>query len=346
MGGSGGTAAVSRAIAAAVFALLCFAANSLLCRMALRQPHIDPASFTSIRLAAGAATLWLIGRTRARRSGTGGSWPSALALIAYAIAFSFAYLGLTAGTGALLLFGAVQVVMIATGFFAGERIVAGIVVGWLLAVAGLVLLLLPGVAAPPPVDALCMLIAGAAWGVYSLRGRGSTDALGDTAGNFVRAVPVALLISALLWARRTADPAGLILAALSGSITSGLGYAAWYTALPRLGAIAAANAQLSVPVIAALAGVALFGEPITLRLAVSTVLVLGGRRSRCTATSRCARPGHSRAAPEARVARPMRRRQARSDRARRAAQRQRRPMRGWLAAAHIEPPAAWQDLHE
>lgn len=276
MGGSGGTAAVSRAIAAAVFALLCFAANSLLCRMALRQPHIDPASFTSIRLAAGAATLWLIGRARARRSGTGGSWPSALALIAYAIAFSFAYLGLTAGTGALLLFGAVQVVMIATGFFAGERVVAGIVVGWVLAVAGLVLLLLPGVAAPPPMDALCMLIAGAAWGVYSLRGRGSTNALGDTAGNFVRAVPVALLISALLWARRTADPAGLILAALSGSITSGLGYAAWYTALPRLGAIAAANAQLSVPVIAALAGVALFGEPITLRLAVSTVLVLGG----------------------------------------------------------------------
>ena len=266
---------MSRTIAAALFALLCFAANSVLCRMALRQPHIDPASFTSIRLAAGAATLWLLGRARARRSGTG-SWRSALALIAYAIAFSFAYLGLTAGTGALLLFGAVQVVMIAAGFFAGERIVAGIVVGWLLAVAGLVLLLLPGITAPPPADALCMLVAGGAWGVYSLRGRGSTDALGDTAGNFVRAVPAALLISALLWARRAADTQGVILAALSGSIASGLGYAAWYTALPRLGAIAAANAQLAVPVIAALAGVALFAEPITLRLVVATVLVLGG----------------------------------------------------------------------
>lgn len=266
---------MSRTIAAALFALLCFAANSVLCRMALRQPHIDPASFTSIRLAAGAATLWLLGRARARRSGTG-SWRSALALIAYAIAFSFAYLGLTAGTGALLLFGAVQVVMIAAGFFAGERIVAGIVMGWLLAVAGLVLLLLPGITAPPPADALCMLVAGGAWGVYSLRGRGSTDALGDTAGNFVRAVPAALLISALLWARRAADTQGVILAALSGSIASGLGYAAWYTALPRLGAIAAANAQLAVPVIAALAGVALFAEPITLRLVVATVLVLGG----------------------------------------------------------------------
>jgi drug/metabolite transporter (DMT)-like permease len=266
---------VSRTIAAALFALLCFAANSVLCRMALRQPHIDPASFTSIRLLAGAATLWLLGRARPRRGGTG-SWRSALALLAYAITFSFAYLGLTAGTGALLLFGAVQVVMIAAGFFAGERIAAGIVVGWLLAVAGLTLLLLPGISAPPPVDALCMLVAGAAWGVYSLRGRGSMDALGDTAGNFLRAVPAALLISVLLWARRTADTQGVILAALSGSIASGLGYAAWYTALPRLGAIAAANAQLAVPVIAALAGVVLFGEPITLRLTVSTVLVLGG----------------------------------------------------------------------
>jgi drug/metabolite transporter (DMT)-like permease len=267
---------VSRAIAAALFALLCFAANSVLCRMALRQPHIDPASFTSIRLVAGAVTLWLLGRTRAQRSSRAGSWRSALALVGYAITFSFAYLGLTAGTGALLLFGAVQVVMIAVGFFAGERIVAATAVGWVLAVAGLVLLLLPGISAPPPVDALFMLVAGVAWGIYSLRGRGSTDALGDTAGNFLRAVPAALLISALFWSRRAADTEGVILAALSGSIASGLGYAAWYTALPRLGAIAAANAQLAVPVIAALAGVLLFGEPITLRLVASTVLVLGG----------------------------------------------------------------------
>ncbi len=245
--------------------------------MALRQPHIDPASFTSIRLVAGAATLWVL--VRASRRGTvsgSGTWASAAALLAYAIAFSFAYLGLTAGTGALLLFGAVQVVMLAAGFSAGERVEGTVVVGWLLAVTGLILLLIPGVTAPHMLDAACMLTAGIAWAIYSLRGRQSGDALGDTAGNFVRSAPGALLISVLLHAQRTADPQGIVLAALSGSVASGLGYAAWYTALPRLGAIAGANAQLSVPVIAALAGVVLFNEPLTTRLVVSSVLVLGG----------------------------------------------------------------------
>jgi drug/metabolite transporter (DMT)-like permease len=266
---------VKRAAWAALFALLAFAANSVLCRMALRQTHIDPASFTSIRLLAGALTLWLLVRARGK-SGSGGSWPSAFALLGYAIAFSFAYMELTAGTGALLLFGAVQVVMLAAGFVGGERIDRRVVLGWVLAVAGLTLLLLPGVAAPPLLQAVFMLSAGVAWGIYSLRGRRSRDALADTAGNFLRSVPVALLISVLLWARHSADPEGIVLAVLSGSVASGLGYAAWYTALPGLGAIAAANAQLSVPVIAALAGVVLFDEPITARLAVSSVLVLGG----------------------------------------------------------------------
>jgi drug/metabolite transporter (DMT)-like permease len=267
---------VSRAVAAAAFALLAFAANSILCRMALRQAHIDPASFTTVRLVSGALTLWLLVRIGGKRSGAGGSWGSALALLAYAIAFSFAYVGLTAGTGALLLFGAVQVVMIAVGFVGGERIDRTIAAGWLLAVVGLVLLLRPGIAAPPALEASFMLLAGIAWGIYSLRGRSSTDALADTAGNFLRSVPATLLISALYFAHRSADPEGLLLAALSGAIASGLGYAAWYSALPRLGAIAAANAQLSVPVIAALAGVVLFDEPITLRLALSSLLVLGG----------------------------------------------------------------------
>jgi drug/metabolite transporter (DMT)-like permease len=267
---------VRRAIGAALFALLAFAANSILCRMALRQPYIDPASFTTIRLCAGALTLALLARARSRERPMAGSWASALVLIAYAIPFSFAYVGLTAGTGALLLFGAVQVVMIAAGFFAGERVDLTIAFGWLLAIAGLVLLMLPGISAPPPLQAALMLIAGGAWGAYSLHGRRSQDALGDTAGNFVRSVPGALLISALLWTHRSVSLPGLVLAALSGSIASGLGYAAWYTALPRLGAIAAANAQLSVPVIAALAGVVLFGEPITLRLTAASVLVLGG----------------------------------------------------------------------
>jgi drug/metabolite transporter (DMT)-like permease len=267
---------MKRAAAAAVFALLCFAANSVLCRMALRSAHIDPASFTSIRLVSGAVTLWLLVQLGRRPQTPGGSWWSALALLAYAIPFSFAYVGLTAGTGALLLFGAVQVVMLGAGFLAGERIDRLLVLGWLTAVAGLTLLLLPGIAAPPTRQALFMLLAGVAWAIYSLHGRGSKDALGETAGNFVRAAPGALLLSALLVAHRSADPSGMVLAALSGAVASGLGYAAWYTALPRLGAIAAANAQLSVPVIAALAGVALFGEPITGRLVAAAVLVLGG----------------------------------------------------------------------
>ena len=267
---------MSRAAPAALFALVCFAANSVLCRMALRTAHIDPASFTSIRLLAGAATLWVLVRLGGRAHVTGGSWRSALVLVAYAVPFSFAYVALTAGTGALLLFGAVQVVMLAAGFISGERIDRLLVLGWLVAVAGLVLLLLPGITAPPMQQAALMLLAGVAWALYSLHGRGSKDALGDTAGNFVRSVPAALVLAALPLAHRSADLAGVALAALSGAAASGLGYAAWYTALPRLGAIAAANAQLSVPVIAALAGVALFSEPITARLVAASVLVLGG----------------------------------------------------------------------
>lgn len=265
-----------RGVAAALFALLCFAANSVLCRMALRSAHIDPASFTGIRLISGAVTLWLLVRVGRRPQAPGGSWWSGLALLAYALPFSFAYVALTAGTGALLLFGAVQVVMLAAGFLAGERVDRLLILGWLVAVAGLILLLLPGIAAPPLKEAAFMLLAGVAWAIYSLHGRGSKNALGDTAGNFVRAAPGALLIGVLPFAHRAADPEGVVLAALSGAVASGLGYAAWYTAVPRLGAIAAANAQLAVPVIAALAGVALFDEPITGRLLASAVLVLGG----------------------------------------------------------------------
>lgn len=267
---------MNRIIAATGFALIAFAANSVLCRMALRAAHIDPASFMSIRLIAGALTLWLLVSLRRGHRALKGDWPSALALLAYAIAFTFAYVGLTAGTGALLLFGAVQVVMIAAGFVGGERIDRSIALGWLLAVAGLLLLLFPGISAPPVWDAALMLIAGFAWGIYSLRGRRSENALADNAGNFARAVPGTMLISLALWHHHSADSEGIMLAMLSGAIASGLGYAAWYTALPRLGAIAAANAQLSVPVIAALAGVLLFAEPITVRLAAATVLVLGG----------------------------------------------------------------------
>ena len=183
---------------------------------------------------------------------------------------------MTAGTGALLLFGAVQLIMISAGLAAGERIDFSMALGWMLAVAGLVILVFPGVSAAPATQSALMLCAGAAWGVYSLRGRRSSDPLRDTAGNFARAVPGALLISAIMWRHSSLDRTGMALAALSGSLASGVGYAAWYTALPRLRAIAAANLQLSVPLITSLAGVVLFAEPITVRLASASVLLLGG----------------------------------------------------------------------
>jgi drug/metabolite transporter (DMT)-like permease len=201
---------------------------------------------------------------------------SSFALLAYATGFSFAYVAITAGTGALLLFGAVQLIMIAAGLAAGERINFRIAFGWVLAMSGLVTLVFPGVSAAPAVQSALMLCAGVAWGIYSLRGRRSGDPLRDTAGNFARAVPGALLISAIMWRHSAWDRMGVALAVLSGAIASGIGYAAWYTALPRLRAIAAANLQLSVPLLASLGGVVLFAEPITIRLAAASVLLLGG----------------------------------------------------------------------
>lgn len=267
---------MSRFAIAAALAMVAFASNSILCRMALRGTSIDPATFTSVRLVTGAVTLWVLVRISRGGLARSGDWGSALALLVYAVAFSFSYVGLTAGTGALLLFGAVQLIMIAAGLMAGERMSPRIAAGWGLAAAGVAILVFPGISAPPVREAAMMICAGVAWGIYSLRGRRSGDALRDTAGNFVRAAPGALLISALWWTHRSWDAEGTVLAAISGSLASGLGYAAWYTALPRLSAIAAGNAQLSVPIIAAFGGVLLFGESITLRLSIASVLVLGG----------------------------------------------------------------------
>lgn len=263
-------------VPAVAFALLAFAANSILCRMALRQTSIDPASFTCVRLVAGAITLWFLVRVSKGRQGLGGDWASSLALMAYAFTFSFAYVAVTVGTGALLLFGAVQLIMISFGLARGERVALGSVLGWTLAVCGLVILVFPGVSAPPPPQAALMLCAGVTWGIYSLRGRSSKDPLRDNAGNFIRIAPLAVIVSLFWWRHSSLDRTGVVLAVLSGSLASGVGYAAWYAALPRLRAITAANLQLSVPLIASLAGVVLFGEPITLRLAASSVLLLGG----------------------------------------------------------------------
>lgn len=259
-------------------ALAAFAGNSLLCRAALRDTAIDAASFTAIRLASGALALWLIVRASARlRDASGaGSWPSALALFGYAIAFSFAYLSLTAATGALLLFGAVQVTMITVGLARGERLQPLQWAGFVLAFGGLIGLLLPGLSAPPLLGAALMIAAGIAWGIYSLRGKGAGDATRVTAGNFLRAAPLGLgaALLALPWLQ--VDAAGALYAVASGALTSGVGYAIWYAALKGLRATSAATVQLSVPVITALAAVLLLAEPITLRLVLASAAVLGG----------------------------------------------------------------------
>jgi len=269
-------------VAARVFALtaaamFAFAANSVLCRLALRNTTIDPASFTSLRLISGAAMLWLLTHIgRRTQSDRGASWPSAFALFAYAAAFSFAYVSLSAGTGALLLFGAVQATMIIGGALGGERIGLRQAFGLALAFAGLVILVLPGIASPPLSAAALMLVAGVAWGLYSLRGRGSGDPTAATAGNFLRAVPMTIVLSLFFLASARWNALGAVYASLSGALASALGYAIWYTALRGLSATGAATVQLSVPMIAALGGVALLGETVSLRLVIAAVAILGG----------------------------------------------------------------------
>ncbi|WP_296340943.1 DMT family transporter [Reyranella sp.] len=257
-------------------AMLAFAGNSLLCRIALRDTTIDAASFTSIRLASGALILLLILRRRGVRPLAAGSWPMAAALFAYAIAFSFAYRDLTAATGALLLFGGVQLTMTSYGLASGERLSGLRLVGVLVAVGGLVWLLLPGLAAPSYLAAALMLAAGAAWGVYSVLGRSAGDPTTATGGNFVRAVPFAAAVSLAAASHASPDPTGVFYAVLSGAVTSGLGYVLWYAVLPALSATSAATIQLCVPAIAALGGVVLLAEPITSRLLLASAAILGG----------------------------------------------------------------------
>ncbi len=263
-----------------LLAMLAFAANSVLCRLALEQTKIDAAGFTAIRLASGAVVLWLLVMMRdgiSTRATIGqGSWPSACALLAYAVGFSFAYVSLATGTGALLLFGAVQVTMISHGLRHGEDLRARQWLGMSLACAGLVVLFLPGISRPPLGSALLMLGAGVAWAVYSLRGKGAGSPLEATAGNFMRAAPVALLLAALLHRGISLDWSGIGYAVVSGGMASGIGYAIWYSVLPSLKTTTAATVQLGVPVIAAIAGALLLAEPLTLRLLLAAVAVLGG----------------------------------------------------------------------
>ncbi len=263
------------------FALFAFAGNSLLCRAALKSTAIDPASFTTVRILSGAIFLWCLLAYRRRlksiqtNSSGHSSWLSAMALWVYAAAFSFAYVGLSAATGALVLFGAVQMSMTAVGLAKGERLSIRQWLGMALALGGLVFLLLPNVAAPPMANAVLMVLAGMAWAVYSLRGKLATDALLTTAGNFRLAVVPALLLSLATVPALSWDVRGALYACLSGALASGAGYVVWYAVLPRITPTQAATLQLSVPVIAALGGL-LLGESLTLRLLLCSAVVLGG----------------------------------------------------------------------
>lgn len=260
-------------------ALAAFAGNSLLCRAALADPLIDPASFTLVRLAAGAAMLLALmawrGR-RARAADSGRAWFSAAMLFAYAAGFSFAYVSLTAATGALILFGAVQLTMFGLGLWRGERPGGWQWTGTLIAAAGLAWLLSPGLTAPALGPALLMALAGAAWGIYSLLGRGSRDPVAGTTVNFVRSLPFALLLVLPMLGRLELGWAGVGYAVASGALTSALGYVLWYAVLPQLSRIRAATVQLAVPVLVAVAGVVLLGEAITPRLLLAGALTLGG----------------------------------------------------------------------
>ncbi len=257
-------------------ALLAFAGNSLLCRLALRSTTLDPASFTSIRLLSAAVTLSALVYLQRKERPTKGDWPSGLALFAYAAAFSLAYVNLTAGTGALLLFGAVQITMISAGYVRGERLSSFQILGLAMACAGLIWLVLPGLSAPPLQSSVLMVLAGVAWGIYSLRGGGATDPLNVTAGNFLRTVPMTAALSAVMLSSLSFNSSGALLAIASGAVTSGLGYAIWYGVLPRLKAANAATLQLSVPVIAAVAAILLLGEQPNLRLAMASVTIIFG----------------------------------------------------------------------
>ena len=289
----------SRIAGLTLLAMIAFAGNSLLCRLALKHTPIDAASFTAVRLVSASLVLCLLAGGLHRSWHGGGNWPSAFALFAYAAGFSFAYISLPAATGALLLFGSVQATMIGYGVWSGERLRPLQIAGLVVALCGLVALVLPGLAAPPLGSAglssagpgsagpgsadlrsaLLMVGAGMAWGVYSLRGKAGPSAGGPirvTAGNFMRTVPLTLGLSLLMAGNMSLDATGVGYGVMSGALTSGMGYAIWYRVLPALKAASAATVQLSVPVITAAGGVVLIGEPVSLRLVLASIAILAG----------------------------------------------------------------------
>ena len=260
------------------FSLVAFAANSVFCRLALSEAVIDAAGFTTIRLASGAVTLFLITAifTKKSQTETHGGWLSAAMLFLYAITFSFAYIRLSTGTGALILFGSVQTTMMVSAMRSGEKPHLLAWLGLFLALIGLVYLVLPGLSTPSPKGFALMAIAGIAWGIYSILGRGTVNPILDTTHNFIRSLPFVVLVCLLSYRSIHLSAEGIILAVLSGSLTSGLGYVGWYIALRGLTVTRAATVQLSVPVVAALGGVVFLSESISLRLLLAAIMILGG----------------------------------------------------------------------
>ena len=260
------------------FALVCFALNSILCRLALKSDEIDAPSFTAIRLVSGAVVLSVIFIFFGKKESEvkRGNWFSAFFLFANASCFSCAYINLTTATGALILFGSVQMTMTIAALIKGERPRILEWIGLIFALGGLVYLVFPGLSAPPFFSSVLMSSAGIAWGFYTLRGRTSTNPLADTTGNFVRAVPMILIVCVPFLANIHLTTKGILFAVLSGAIASGVGYSVWYAALKYHTATRAAILQLSVPVIAATGGIIFLSEEITIRLLIATTLILGG----------------------------------------------------------------------
>lgn len=259
-------------------AMVAFASNSILCRLALTETGIDAASFTMLRLLSGTLVLSVLLSLQGPPEKFQGTWLSALALFAYAALFSYAYIDLAAGTGTLILFGAVQASMIGFGLFKGEQLSLLQWIGLGVALAGLVGLVLPGITAPPLLPAILMAGAGVAWGVYSIRGKSNADPVLASAGNFLLSIPLALCLVAFasLSHGLNIDLAGSGYALASGSLASAVGYLIWYWVLPELSATNAATVQLSVPVIAAIGGFLLLSESLSLRLVLASIAILGG----------------------------------------------------------------------
>ncbi len=260
------------------FALVAFAFNSILCRLALGTDAIDASSFTAVRLISGAVTLGVIFKFLGKNNAESqkGNWLSAFFLFAYAICFSFAYISLTTATGALILFGSVQATMLISAIVSGERPKISEWIGFFVAIFGLIYLVFPGLSAPPLGFSVLMAIAGISWGFYTLRGKGSTDPLAETAGNFTRTIPFVIPASLPFITQINLSSKGVLLAVLSGAVASGIGYAIWYAALKYHTASRAAILQLSVPLIAAFGGVLLMSETISIRLFIASCAILGG----------------------------------------------------------------------